>query len=225
MGNLTLRFAPNGPPQVLWFCRELRGRRWEIEVIRFIERNLLAGQVFVDVGAWVGPYSIFAGELVGPSGKVYAFEPDAAARRSLEQNCRLNNIDNVEVSPLAISVSSAGATLSYPFSPKLQPIQCTSMSMLSVDPNAPGEKIPTISLDDFFAEIGVIPDMVKIDVEGHEEEVVEGGRRIISNPSVAIIIETHSDILRERAIDNDFLRKLDRKAMQLDRNHLVLTKG
>jgi hypothetical protein len=57
--------------------------------------------IFLDVGAYIGPYSLLAARSVGPRGKIIAMEPDPTNRRQLERNLALNEIDNCTVIPCA----------------------------------------------------------------------------------------------------------------------------
>ena len=63
-----------------WWTWELSAGVWEPGVIRHLANALREDDVFLDIGAYVGPYALLASRLVGPGGKVYAFEPDPVAR-------------------------------------------------------------------------------------------------------------------------------------------------
>ena len=60
------------------------------------------GDVFFDLGAYVGPFTLLAARLVGPEGRVVAFEPDPRARAVLERNLAANGVANVTVVPCAV---------------------------------------------------------------------------------------------------------------------------
>ena len=61
------------------------------------------GDGFVDVGANIGTYSLLARRLVGPTGRVVAFEPHPVAAARLRENVELNRIDNIEVHEAAVA--------------------------------------------------------------------------------------------------------------------------
>lgn len=71
----------------------------------FLREYLHEGDTFADVGANIGRYTILASRLVGPRGKVYAFEPVPSVFRALQQNLRLNRCTNVGAFCLAIAES------------------------------------------------------------------------------------------------------------------------
>ena len=59
---------------------------WEVKNLEFIKSNSCEDQIFIDVGSWIGPYTIFA--KLGM--KVYSYEPDNIAYRILKHNISLN---------------------------------------------------------------------------------------------------------------------------------------
>ncbi len=77
----------------------------------FLGQILEKGQTFVDVGANVGVYSLFAARQVGASGQVIAFEPSRRESRSLLRNMDINRISNVALHAFAIGEKSGTETL------------------------------------------------------------------------------------------------------------------
>jgi len=69
---------------------------WEPNVSRYVADRLRPGDVFVDVGADIGYYSLLASTIVGPSGKVVAIEASPKVHGLLVDNLRRNGVDNVE---------------------------------------------------------------------------------------------------------------------------------
>ena len=82
-------------------------------MIHELVRELKAGDVFFDLGAYVGPYTLLASRLVGEGGRVVAFEPDPATRDLLDRNLAANGASNVTVVPSAVG-RAAGACRSSP---------------------------------------------------------------------------------------------------------------
>ena len=76
---------------------------WEPVITRFVKSRLKPGDLFVDIGANVGYYSLLAAKLVGPEGHVIAIEASATIARTLEQNIALNRLTNVEVVRAAVA--------------------------------------------------------------------------------------------------------------------------
>lgn len=176
-------------------------------MINFIEANLTSGQMFVDVGAWIGVYSMLAAQLVGETGRVYAFEPDPLARQSLRRNLA-NNVSRVEVLPLALSNRVGFKTMELSGNSGSRILDETSISK---SPNFIRKlKVEATTLDEFLASIGQIPDIIKIDVEGHEIEVIEGALQTLRDHRTTIIMEVHDVMLRPRGVDPDiFIHRIE----------------
>jgi len=156
----------------------------ETGTIAWIDRHLRAGDVFYDIGANIGAYTIFAGHRLGDSGQVIAFEPHIPNANSLIQNVFANGLDRrVAIVTAALSrepgygrfnyyAMQAGTSSSQyghaslegqPFEPQFAEIKhgCT------VDALCDGGLIPP-------------PDLVKIDVDGLELDVLEGMRHVMT---------------------------------------------
>src|SRR5580765_7707639 len=82
---------------------------YEPAEIAWVLARLEPGDVFVDVGANIGVFTVMAAKRVGPTGRVIAFEPSPSVIRYLEENVRLNELTNVTVCPLALDESAADA--------------------------------------------------------------------------------------------------------------------
>ena len=86
-------------------CHLIYCRHFEAHEREFLNRFLRPGDVFVDVGANIGLFTLIAAERVGPGGKVLAFEPTAKTFGRLVDNVQLNKLSNVECFKLALSDS------------------------------------------------------------------------------------------------------------------------
>ena len=69
----------------------------------FLDSVLKEGMVFIDAGANEGLYSLFASQYVGPSGRVFSFEPSQREFQRLECNIRLNGLRNVQAVQTALA--------------------------------------------------------------------------------------------------------------------------
>ncbi len=94
-----------------WVLRE-QGRWFESEMT-MLPRLLEPGATFVDVGANVGVYSIPAAQIVGPTGRVVAFEPTVEARSLLETSARRNGFDWLVIRSEALSDHAGHAELYF----------------------------------------------------------------------------------------------------------------
>jgi len=167
----------------------------EFEEMGFALHLLRDGDLFADVGANVGTYSVLAAGVA--RARVLAIEPNPASLAALERNVALNRIDElVRIAPMA--AGARAGTLSI----------TTALDSLN-HVAAPGEAATCITvradrLDHLLA--GETPLLVKIDVEGFESAVLAGAGQILDAPGLkALIIELNGSGARygfdDQAID------------------------
>ena len=84
---------------------------WEWNTTEFIKERLGEGQVFIDVGAHVGYYSILASDIVGDKGQVFSFEPSENNNEFLVDNLKDNKCENVNVLKLGLSNTEGDVAL------------------------------------------------------------------------------------------------------------------
>jgi FkbM family methyltransferase len=155
-----------------------------------IVRDLLAGGGdFVDVGAHIGLYTVAAALAVRGRGSVLALEPNPLARGQLEENLRLNRLDNATVSPRAVADAPGRTLLHVPAS--------ADPSFSSLEPGRFVEGTPVpVDVTTVDAEVeaaGLEPSLVKIDVEGGELAVVAGmSRTLEARPAVLVEVGPRS---------------------------------
>ncbi len=159
----------------------------ELPVQQEIARQLKPGGVFYDIGANMGFFSLIAGRLAGPKGRVFAFEPHPLNASTVAENARLNGMTQLQVFPVAIGSCArrdvlqmtdwdGGATLSgYAVGPD-QVITHTEVQVLSLDGLIADKALP-------------LPTFVKIDVEGAEMEVIEGMTATIARCNPVLLFE------------------------------------
>ncbi len=135
----------------------------------------------VDVGANIGYFTIILSKMVGPTGKVYAFEPDPTNFGLLLRNIELNGCcSNVICERKAVS-NRMGTSPLY-----LNKIH--NFGGHSLIGNGSYEYVPVTSLDIYFGASKI--DLIKLDVEGSEPEVIQGMRNLINNnPNLALVVE------------------------------------
>lgn len=153
-----------------------------------------AGKVFFDIGANIGYYSILASKLVGEKGAVVAFEPVISNLTFLHRHVELNNAKNVRVLSFALSDKQSIASFSLG--------QNSAMGHLSE--NGKGENlvyVPTVSLDEIAAKMNLMPDVMKIDVEGAEMDVFAGAENVLRTAKPTIFLSTHSPELRRDCLE------------------------
>lgn len=159
----------------------------EPDVIKALRNSARPGTVAIDVGAHVGMETLLLASMVGPHGTVVCVEPDPRSAARLRMNCDLNEVENVELVEKAISNRTGMIAFS-------------AMGELTSKVSAAGLQtpsdilVPCITIDDLLKDIpgGTSVSLVKIDVEGHEVEVLEGAERLLSSTRPAVIVEVHA---------------------------------
>jgi FkbM family methyltransferase len=171
---------------------------WEPHVTAVIRSVLRPGDVFVDVGANIGYFTLLAARLVGSSGRVHALEPSEGTYAKLVANLELNDLANVVPECVAAGATSGEAT----FRDVVEGTN-TGASSLRSDPErgwGVRRAVPVTVPLRTLAEVVPEPDWprlrrVKIDVEGYESDVLAGLEPILAaghRPAVAV--ELHLDI-------------------------------
>lgn len=157
---------------------------------------LAPGDWAIDVGANVGHYTKRMSDLVGPSGRVLAFEPVPATFELLAAN--VGRFRHANVSLFNAAVSSGLQVLGM----SLPRFDCglTNYYEAQLTPDGGAMRVLTMSLDSL--QIGPPIRLVKIDAEGHEEAVISGMVKLIERHRPTLIVETWSEpvgeLLRDR---------------------------
>ena len=162
-----------------------RKNKGEIAVI--IDR-IKPGQHVLDIGAYIGLYTLLLAKLVGPDGSVVAFEPGPLSYSLLKLNTFFNGYKNIKT--VNKGVTGASRT-EYYYSDKATESGST-VTTLAPDFGHPRDKISveTVSLNDFFRGLDQTIDYVKIDIEGGEYQALKGMTEILSsNPNLWLTIE------------------------------------
>lgn len=154
---------------------------FEAKEIGFIKSFLKLGDIFIDVGANTGLYTVLASELIGKSGKVYSFEPASKTYKRLLENIEFNNCDNVEVNQLGISDEKTVLSLNLSDDNYFE--AWNSFGKPSRGDNFLNEEVKVTTLDEYFngilSENNLQITLVKIDVEGWEKKVVLGFKNLL----------------------------------------------
>ena len=130
-------------------------------------RNLKPGMIVYDIGANVGFHSLVYSKLVGSRGVVYAFEPDPNNIVLLQKHIALNGIDNIVV--VSAAVSNKNDVVGFQEQASQGRLVANSKYL-----------VRCTTMDDFVKMGFPLPNFVKIDVEGAELDVLEGGRGVIN---------------------------------------------
>lgn len=165
--------------------------KYEDFELNFISENVKDGDVFVDIGANFGLYSVFCSKLVGVKGKVISFEPFSKNFKVLAENVKLNNIENIQLERLAVADKNSIINLFYDKNEK-------NLGMVSsyYFKNEEPEKVSTISLDIYLSNNKIDSlKYVKIDIEGGEYLALIGMVNTLKKFKPIVQIEINDAIL------------------------------
>ncbi|MFC1498906.1 FkbM family methyltransferase [Verrucomicrobiota bacterium] len=164
---------------------------YEVNEIRLLRGLLKPGDVFLDVGANIGFYSLIASLCTGPEGSVYSFEPDKDIFRKLCGHIELNSSNNVRAYNIALADYDGEGFLCE----KLE--ENSGWTHLVDCAGDDSRKVSAVKLDTFLRDNPVDKiTLIKIDVEGYELEVLKGAQDILEKYMPEIIIELNSNALR-----------------------------
>lgn len=156
----------------------------EVRLNKFLLRELEEGMTFFDIGACLGYYSLLAAALVGPKGAVHTFEPNPTLISLLRAN--LAGQPNVHVVHKAVS----GASGSVEF--HVAPLPFIGTSSIRAGWQTRKTELVTAeatSLDDYCRASGAYPDIIKLDVEGVEDEVLKGAEGLLREKPPVLVLE------------------------------------
>jgi FkbM family methyltransferase len=182
---------------------------------------LREGDLFLDIGANVGSYTILASGVCNAA--TWAFEPDPDTTRSLKRNIEINNLAKlVTVFELSLGASTGRIAFTVGLGP---------MNRVAADEDTNTQTVRQERLDTLIGAVN--PAMIKMDVEGYEEEVIKGAEEVLAKESLkCLTLETLTSPMNDvlgaagfrRAYYDPFTRKLDHQPTGLPSNNSVLVR-
>jgi FkbM family methyltransferase len=170
---------------------------WEPNLTHWIRERLAPGDVFIDVGANVGYYSLLASHLVGPEGMVVAIEPLSESFTLLQHNLERNHAANSRA--INIAAWNAYETVTI-FSRESNPGVSSIMPFWAKHWNLKGQRMVSARpLSDILDPIEIrTARLIKIDVEGAEWRVICGMESMfnVCRPDLELMIELSPPMLR-----------------------------
>src|SRR5262249_53132467 len=173
--------------------------RETLEVFRSFVRP---GDIVIDIGAHVGFFTLFLAELVTCQGRVYSFEPDVRARKSLERSVAASKMEWVTVSPFALA-SKSGTTRFY----LARGLGSSSAVKGEQQIDATETVVSTISLDELIqrGDITGSVRLLKIDIEGFELDAIRGMSELLKRDRPVMLIEVNEEMLNARGVTPECL--------------------
>jgi FkbM family methyltransferase len=160
----------------------------DLEVQYVLGRLLRPGMTVYDVGANVGFTAVLAAKQVSPGGRVVCFEPLQDNAEQLRHNARLNGFSAIAVRVEALGRSDGEVEFTLSHSPTWG-----RLSEAGATPQASGTiRVAVRSLDSIRAhEMIVLPELIKMDVEGAEADVLAGALGLLAEAKPILVIELH----------------------------------
>ena len=194
-----------------------KGLRWELDLSEGIDLAIFAfgqfenetakalagivkpGAIVLDIGANIGAHTLPLARLVGPTGKVYAFEPTQYAFDKLKQNLALNSelINRVVAEQIRLTRPGAYDPGEIYSSWKVVGHEARHHKHLGIAKSSEGAK--SVTLDEYCQNAGLQKvDFIKLDVDGFEVEVIKGGISTLRQFRPPICMELSPYVLEER---------------------------
>lgn len=148
---------------------------YEHEITALFGRLAQPGWTVLDVGANAGYFSLLAADLGGPRSHVVALEPQQRIAAMLRRTLELNADAGIELVEAACGDHDGRVALVTPTDPRNSGLATLRAGQLT----GPMVLVPILRLDRFCAEHGLVPDLMKIDVEGAEEAVLHGSETLL----------------------------------------------
>jgi len=160
-------------------------RQYEVGETYFSKSVLKEREVFLDVGANLGWYSLVLGKQYH-NARIIAFEPVPSTVTKLERNIAFNQLSNIEVQ--AVDLFNSQDNLDFLFAPDV-----SGATSLKIAGQTRGDTViervqcPTTTRDVFCASHELQPSLLKIDVDGAELMVVQGADQVLQGPPVVLM--------------------------------------
>jgi len=166
--------------------------------LRFVPTQ---GMTVFDVGAHAGLTTLELSKMVGPAGRVYAFEPDEEACRFLRMNIDRHHATNVTVIDAALGEKSGEALFS------MDGTQAAGLiDSLVYSREDRQKKVRVMTLREACEHVGAVPSYIKSDIEGAELGMIRGSLDFLRNNPINLAFETHR--LRDGTFTHEGLEPL-----------------
>ena len=171
--------------------------RTERRLLDWFAASVRPGETWIDVGAYYGYTALALARIVGPTGRVVAFEPVTATAGCLDQGLAINRLTQVTVLPFGLGAAETLETR------RLVVTRGMADATLPPDSSRPLVDIPVVRFDWIWPLLrrsaGPLHG-IKIDVQGMEVEVLEGMTETLSRWRPKLVVELHPGVSRTRVM-------------------------
>jgi FkbM family methyltransferase len=209
-----------------WWLSHPLQFRWKTEthILDWVEQLLRQGDTIFDVGAHAGWISLASSQIVGSAGHVVAIEPSPALASLIRYHREINHVPSVHVEEFAVA-DSCGIADFFTCNRGISSIN--SLSESSVAREKPLESsierisVRTRSLDDYCEATGLIPNLVKVDVEGAELLAIKGALSLLARHRPALILAVHPPLML-CGTEQELFNVLDRLEYVVRDSHTIV---
>ncbi|MBA3958231.1 MAG: FkbM family methyltransferase [Parachlamydiaceae bacterium] len=175
------------------------GFQWEGQINEEFKKYVKPGTVALDIGGHIGTHALNLSKIVGPGGTVHVFEPQAKMFCELTVNMHLNNCNNVVLHHRALGASEKWVEMYLPNEPWTETfaqdfVNEGHATVTESAENFTGDKVKMVALDSFNLNN---VSFIKIDVEGFEMDVIQGGKETIKRNKPTMIVEIFNNAERQ----------------------------
>ena len=172
-------------------ARHLVPHEPEPGLFEFLRATIRPGDVVLDVGAFAGIYAVLAGRWSSPGGRVIAFEPTPSSAALARKHLTFNGASQVELVEAAVSDRS-GTTMLFEYDGSGMPYVNSLAGAVDTDAAANVREVSLVTIDEICGRLGVVPSVVRMDVQGAEVQALRGARETIRKaPRLSLVVEMH----------------------------------
>ena len=186
--DVKVHYDVEDPYSKSWFFpRYANGKIHEPAVTRFFIDHIENDSIVLDIGGHLGYFTCLAG-ILAKNGQVHVFETAPNCIPLIEKNILLNHLDNIVIVHAAVSNTNESVRI-------LAREEPDPGLMIKSKEDGPSMKIKGIKLDDYIHDHHIIPDLIKIDVEGAEWQVLSGMTETLKQKNLKLLVEVHPEKL------------------------------
>jgi len=167
---------------------------YEKAEIDLIKKVLKKGMHVIDLGAHIGYHTVIMSKIIGEKGRVFAFEPNPDHIKLLEKNIKVNKLTNVTIVKKAVGNKNGKITL------HLNPENLADHRIYQTE-DWKGVDVQITSLDQYFKNMKIPIDFIKMDIQGAEGEAILGMKKLLEkNKKIKILSEFWPEGLNQSPI-------------------------
>jgi FkbM family methyltransferase len=181
----------------------------EKTIVNLVKNEIKKGDVVIDIGAHIGYYTVLFAKLVGPKGRVFAFEASPTNFEILKKNVNVNGYQNVTLNNKAVSDKDGKLTLYITGRTSTENFLFKPENFIRSSKIKDTIEIDSITLDEYFRDFKGQINFLKMDISGAEPRVIKGMGSILSkNDSLKIQQEWWPNAIRTHGIEPESHLKL-----------------